>query len=65
MEAAEDGELEDRNESIDWSTVTEDGYLSEQRQEDLDPHSVRFVNPWNRRGFDRFEGESITLDLRK
>jgi hypothetical protein len=65
MEAAEDGELEDRNESIDWSTVTEDGYLPEQRQEDLDPYSVRFVNPWSRRGFDPIEGESITLDLRK
>jgi hypothetical protein len=59
MEAAEDGELESRNESIDWSTVSEDGYLPEQPQEDLDPNSVRFVNPWNRRGFDPFEGEMI------
>ena len=63
MEAAEDGELIHQNVSVDWSTVSDDGYLPEQQREELDPRSVRFVNPWNRRGFDPFEGESITLDL--
>jgi hypothetical protein len=63
--AAEDGELLERNRTVDWSTVTEDGHLPEQRQEELDPHSVQFEAPWRRRGSDPYEGESITLDLRK
>jgi hypothetical protein len=65
MEAAEDGELESRNEIIDWSQVTEDGHLPEQPQEDLDPRSVRFTNPWSGRASSPWEGESVTLDLRK